>query len=93
MDSQTPRRGDYDDYVMPQKKNGMSGFSAAVIIFLLAFLFLAGLKPSWVMKRDESDQPTSEVDYWKVFFGAIFLAVVVGIIVWLFSAPKTEKLM
>jgi hypothetical protein len=59
-----------------------------VIIGLIAWFLLYALKPKIVQKVGLDGQPTGEADVGKSLLGALLIALVVVLIIWLLRASK-----
>ena len=63
-----------------------------IIIAIIIWLILAGSRPEFVQRKDDTGCPTGEVDQglavlWAVII-AIVICIILGIIVWLFNAGR-----
>jgi hypothetical protein len=59
-----------------------------VIIGLIAWFLLYALKPKIVQKVGLDGQPTGEADVGKSLLGALLIALVVVLLIWLLRASK-----
>lgn len=62
-----------------------------VIIAVIAWLILYAIKPSVVQKVNAQNVHTGEPDPLKVLVGAILIAIIIVIIIWLFRSAYYKQ--
>ena len=56
-----------------------------LVIGIIVWFLLFALKPDFVQKEDEEDNPTGEVDQGKVLLWAVIISLVSIFLVWVFK--------
>jgi len=56
-----------------------------LVIGIIVWFLLFALKPDFVQKDDEDDNPTGEVDQGKVLLWAVVIALIAIFLIWIFQ--------
>ena len=56
-----------------------------LIVGIIVWFLLFALKPDFVLKTDEDDHETGEIDQGKVLLWAVIIALIVVFLVWIFQ--------
>lgn len=74
-----------------QSSSGYGGMAAGgifgwIILTVIIWLVIVAVKPEWAQKKDCRNKCNGEVDYGRALLGAIVIAFIICLIVWVIAA-------
>ena len=76
---------------MKKKRSPAMYYGVVFLIVLIVIFFVLWLmKPALVMKKD-GDKITTEVDFIRVLIGAVIIALIITVLLWLVKAFMMKK--
>ena len=96
--SSLSRSSDYDEF--NEEKYDENKFEKSswvtlviwfVIIAVIIWFILFSLRPNFILKKDESGEPTDEIDGGKVLLWSVVISLIVVVIIWFIWSSGSDS--